>query len=78
MQLVRSSDLSRLAAAGRVDSLALLDALPAPQRDAVRARVIDGREYEELAREFACSELVVRRRVSSGLRSLRALAGYPR
>ena len=88
MQLVLSTDLLRLGAAGRVDSLALLDALPAPQRDAVRRRVIDGdavrrrvidgRDYEDLAREFACSELVVRRRVSRGLRTLRALAGYPR
>lgn len=78
MQLVLSTDLLRLGAAGRVDSLALLDALPAPQRDAVRRRVIDGRDYEELAREFACSELVVRQRVSRGLRTLRALAGYPR
>lgn len=64
--------------AGRVDSLALLDALPAPQRDAVRGRVIDGRDYEDLARELACPELVVRQRVSRGLRALRALAGYPR
>jgi RNA polymerase sigma factor (sigma-70 family) len=67
-----------LGAAGRPDSLALLDALPVPQRDAVRGRVIDGRDYEELAREFDCSELVVRQRVSRGLRALRSLAGYSR
>jgi RNA polymerase sigma-70 factor, ECF subfamily len=70
--------IDQLGAAAPLDSLRLLEALPAEQRSAVRGRVIDGREYEDLAREFECSELVVRQRVSRGLRALRSLAGYTR
>jgi RNA polymerase sigma factor (sigma-70 family) len=70
--------IDELGAAAQMDSLRLLDALPAEQRSAVRGRVIDGRDYEDLAREFECSELVVRQRVSRGLRALRSLAGYTR
>jgi RNA polymerase sigma factor (sigma-70 family) len=70
--------IDELGAAAPLDSLRLLEALPVEQRSAVRGRVIDGREYEDLAREFDCSELVVRQRVSRGLRALRALAGYTR
>jgi RNA polymerase sigma factor (sigma-70 family) len=61
--------------AGALDSLSLLEALPPDQRAAVRGRVIDGRDYEDLARVLGCSELVVRQRVSRGLRVLRALVG---
>ncbi len=68
----------RSSAVVRLDSLSLLDALPADQRAAVRARVIDGRDYAELAGELDCTELVVRQRVSRGLRTLRTLAGYSR
>ena len=68
--------LDELPRPARLDSLALLDSLPAEQRAAVRGRVIEGRDYEDLARELGCSELVVRRRVSHGLRVLRSLAGY--
>jgi DNA-directed RNA polymerase specialized sigma24 family protein len=68
----------RSSAVARLDSLSLLDALPADQRAAVRGRVIDGRDYAELARELDCTELVARQRVSRGLRTLRALAGYSR
>jgi RNA polymerase sigma factor (sigma-70 family) len=67
--------IDRLGEAGAIDSLTLLEGLPIDQREAVRARVIDGRDYEELAHELGCSELVVRQRVSRGLRALRALAG---
>ena len=79
--LSSDEDLERideLGASAPLDSLRLLDALPIEQRSAVRGRVIDGRDYEDLAREFDCSELVVRQRVSRGLRALRALAGYSR
>jgi RNA polymerase sigma factor (sigma-70 family) len=50
----------------------LLGALPDDQRDAVRGRVLEEREYEELAVALRCSESVVRQRVSRGLRTLRA------
>jgi RNA polymerase sigma factor (sigma-70 family) len=73
--LERIDELGHTAA---LDSLSLLEALPAAQRAAVRGRVIDDRDYEDLAQEFGCSEMVVRQRVSRGLRVLRALAGYAR
>lgn len=50
----------------------LLARLPAQQREAVRARVLDERSYEEIAGELEISELVVRKRVSRGLSRLRA------
>ncbi|MGH2881889.1 MAG: RNA polymerase sigma factor [Solirubrobacteraceae bacterium] len=59
------------AADGR--ALELLDALPEAQRVAVRARVVDELDYEQIARDLHCSALVVRKRVSSGLTSLRAM-----
>ena len=36
-----------------------------PQRDAVRARVLDERSYAEIAGEMDCSEAVVHQRVPS-------------
>jgi RNA polymerase sigma-70 factor (ECF subfamily) len=52
-------------------ALALLAELPEDQRLAVQGRVLDEREYSELARSLRCSESVVRQRVSRGLRALR-------
>jgi len=46
--------------------------LPPEQRDAVLARVVDERPYAEIAAEMSCSELVVRKRVSRGLKTLRS------
>jgi RNA polymerase sigma-70 factor (ECF subfamily) len=46
-------------------------ALPPAQRDAVLARVVQERPYAEIADEMRCSELLVRQRVSRGLRALR-------
>jgi RNA polymerase sigma-70 factor (ECF subfamily) len=51
---------------------ALLAELPAQQREAVVARVIEERSYEEIAAELQCSPSVIRQRVSRGLRSLRS------
>lgn len=53
------------------EAVALVEQLPAGQRDAVRSRVLDEREYADIARELGCSELVVRQRVSRGLARLR-------
>lgn len=50
----------------------LLAELPADERAAVRARVIDELGYGEIARSLGCSEMVVRKRVSRGLARLRA------
>lgn len=49
----------------------LLKALPVDQQQAVRARIIDERAYAEIANEMNTSELVVRKRVSRGLATLR-------
>jgi RNA polymerase sigma-70 factor (ECF subfamily) len=49
-----------------------LMALPSEQRDAVVARIVRERTYAEIAHEMRCSELLVRQRVSRGLRALRA------
>jgi RNA polymerase sigma-70 factor, ECF subfamily len=56
-------------------ALELVEQLPAEQRAAVAARVIDGRGYGEIASELRLSEQVVRQRVSRGLRRLRQLIG---
>jgi len=56
-------------------SLALLEALPSDQRSAVVGRVLEERDYAELAVELECSEMVVRQRVSRGLRAMRAKLG---
>lgn len=51
---------------------ALLEGLPDDQREAVVGRVLDERTYEELAERLQCSELVVRKRVSRALKTLRS------
>jgi RNA polymerase sigma factor (sigma-70 family) len=66
--LERIDDLAAAEAAG---ALRLLEGLPEDQRVAVQGRVLDERDYEELAQRLCCSESVVRQRVSRGLRSLR-------
>lgn len=50
----------------------LLAELPPDEQAAVRARIIDERDYSEIASELGCSELVVRKRVSRGLSRMRA------
>ena len=62
------------AALAQVEAAAdiVLDVLPPDQRDAVRARVLDDRSYDEIAREARTSQSVIRRRVSRGLARLRA------
>ncbi len=54
------------------DAGRLLGELPDDERVAVAARVIDEREYREIASSLGCSEMVVRKRVSRGLAKLRA------
>jgi RNA polymerase sigma factor (sigma-70 family) len=61
--------------AQRLDLGALLDELPADQREALQARIVEERDYRELAAEWSCSEAVVRQRVSRGLNALRRRLG---
>jgi RNA polymerase sigma factor (sigma-70 family) len=67
-------DLERV---GALDDDATLEALLAElhpeQRRVVIARVLDEREYEEIASQLGCSQLVVRKRVSRGLSRLRSV-----
>jgi RNA polymerase sigma factor (sigma-70 family) len=67
-------DLERvdaLASASYSDLLAAVQSLPEHERDAVRARIVEERDYWELAERLRCSESVVRQRVSRGLRRIR-------
>jgi RNA polymerase sigma-70 factor (ECF subfamily) len=50
---------------------AALEGLSAVLRDAVAGRVIEEREYRELAQRLQCSESVVRQRVRRGLARMR-------
>ena len=61
---------------GHEDASLALASLPNEQRHAIQARVLDEREYPDIAHELRCSEALVRQRVSRGLRALRTrLAG---
>jgi RNA polymerase sigma factor (sigma-70 family) len=60
------------AAAGAAPLQAALDELPEPTRRALLARVVDERDYEQIAAELGCSEHVVRQRVHRGLARLRS------
>ena len=68
--------VEELASAGDL-ALKLLERLPAAQRQAVRARVLEERPYDELAAELECSEQVVRQHVSRGLKRLRTQCPRP-
>lgn len=58
--------------------LELVETLPGDQQAALRERVLNEREYAEIARELECSEAVVRKRVSRALGALRRRAGGAR
>jgi RNA polymerase sigma-70 factor (ECF subfamily) len=64
--------------AGDVSAMELLDELPGDQRAAVRARLVDGRGYAEIAGAEGVSEAAVRQRVSRGLAGLRRRIGGER
>jgi RNA polymerase sigma factor (sigma-70 family) len=73
-ELLDDDDLARvdeLAAGPGNAVLELVEELPDRQREAVRARVLEDREYGEIARKLNCSELVARQSVSRGLSRLR-------
>jgi RNA polymerase sigma-70 factor (ECF subfamily) len=60
-----------VAAEGDAIVAAWLADLPADEAQALRARVLDEREYADIASDLRCSEAVVRKRVSRGLGRLR-------
>jgi DNA-directed RNA polymerase specialized sigma24 family protein len=64
--------------ADEVTVIQLLDDLPVDQRSAVRARLLDDREYGDIAVAEGVSEAAIRQRVSRGLASLRSRIGGER
>ena len=56
----------------------LLERLPVDQREAIEARVLREQSYEEIANRLQTSSLVVRKRVSRGLATLRSEVERPR
>jgi RNA polymerase sigma-70 factor (ECF subfamily) len=61
-----------------LDAHTLVGDLPAEQRDAVLARVVEERSYTQIAADLEVSEAVVRQRVSRGLAVLRGRLGEER
>ena len=68
-------ETERLAADGRLTVVELVQSLPADEREAVQARVVQERSYREIAAQLRVSELVVRKRVSRGLGRVRGKSG---
>jgi RNA polymerase sigma factor (sigma-70 family) len=70
---ISDSDVERVLRVAAETNLliGLAEELPADQFDALRARVLDERGYEEIAQELECSAAVVRKRVSRAIASLR-------
>ena len=66
------ADIAHIEALG---ASALLEGLPTAQAEAIRAHVIDERDYGEIAGELRTSEAVVRKRVSRGLATARRRIG---
>ena len=62
----------RIARAAGADLQRIVDGLPEHEREAVLARVVDERSYEQIAASLTCSEQLVRKQVSRGLGRLRA------
>jgi RNA polymerase sigma factor (sigma-70 family) len=67
------ADLRRIETlAADAEVISLVEELPADQRRAVTARVVEERGYGEIARELEVSPAVARKRVSRGLAAVRA------
>jgi RNA polymerase sigma factor (sigma-70 family) len=66
-------ELERLGS--EVTFVELLEELPREQRAALRARMVDGRGYREIAAVEGVSEAAIRQRVSRGLAGLRRRIG---
>jgi len=66
-------DIERIEATARTTNVAseLARRLPSDQYEALRARILDEREYADIARDLRCSQSVVRMRVSRALKTLR-------
>jgi RNA polymerase sigma-70 factor (ECF subfamily) len=76
---ITDEDLERVEELASLDQniMGLLVDLPKDLRQAVVSRIVEERSYEEIASELRCSKLVVRQRVSRGLRKLRGQMEEP-
>ena len=72
---VTPEDVVYIEALGQEVVADMLSPLPADQRDAVTAHVIEETSYEELAQRAGVSTSAIRHRVSRGLRALRDRMG---
>jgi RNA polymerase sigma factor (sigma-70 family) len=72
---VGAEDAEMIRLLGEEVAFQLVGELPPEQRDAVRAHVLEERDYGDIARESVTSEATVRKRVSRGLSALRGRAG---
>src|SRR5918994_2028984 len=68
---VGAEDAEMIRLLGEEVAFQLVGELPPDQRDAVRAHVLEDRDYGDIARESVTSEATVRKRVSRGLSALR-------
>jgi len=75
---VGAEDAEMIRLLGEEVAFQLVGELPPDQRDAVRAHVLEDRDYGDIARASVTSEATVRKRVSRGLSTLRARAGGDR
>jgi RNA polymerase sigma factor (sigma-70 family) len=72
--LVSDEDADMIRWLGEEVATQLIEELPADQRDAIRAHVLEDRDYADIARAQQTSEAAVRKRVSRGLHLLRGRA----
>ena len=68
-------DIARIESLGGLEAGELIEVLVPDQRVAVKAHVVDERDYAEIAHDLHVSEAVVRKRVSRGLAALRHRMG---
>ena len=72
---VSTEDMELIRWLGEDVAVQIIEELPPDQREAVRAHVLEDRDYAEIARSGQTSEATVRKRVSRGLRVLRDRVG---
>src|SRR4051794_5453129 len=69
--LLTDAAIEAIDSLGSGEASRVLAELPSEQREAIEARVIGEQSYPAIAESLRCSEMVVRQRVSRGLRELR-------
>ncbi|WP_051471237.1 RNA polymerase sigma factor [Patulibacter minatonensis] len=74
----RDRDAYALLTADDGPALDVLSDLPPAQQAAIRQRVLDDRDYAEIARDLGISEQATRQQVSRGLARIRSLLGQER